>query len=71
MKEPRYHGNKVLSTVKEVKTYNGNISISTKSPWFHICFDLGKKGEIKKDEKKSRARTLEAEKGGVEKVERG
>lgn len=28
LKEPRYHGYQVLSTVKEVKTYNGNISIA-------------------------------------------
>lgn len=31
VKEPRHHGNRVLSTVKEVQTYNGNISISTNS----------------------------------------
>lgn len=54
LKEQRYRGNQVLWTVKEAKTYNGNISISTNSRHGLAFALISERKEKKKGPRKKR-----------------
>ena len=69
-KEPRYLGNQALSTVKEVKTYNRNISVSRNGLVSRLLWSRKEEERGQKDGAEKKLRT-EAGEGGAEKVERG